>query len=229
VVIWKSAVPGGDPAAYASAIVVEAAGVKQYVQFLGRGLVGVEARSGRFLWRYDKTAQGSPANIPTPIAQHGTVYSAAGQSGGGLIKLKENRGGVTAEEVYFAAKLPTAIGGAVLVGEHLYGTRGQALVCAQFGNGQLKWEDRSVAPGSVCWADGRLYLHGENGQVALVESTPAAYREKGRFNPPNRPEHGPSGSKAWTYPVVANGRLFIRDLGTVWCYDIQDPKRGGSR
>src|SRR5262249_44329707 len=65
-VIWKSAVPGGDAAAYASAIVVSAAGRKQYVQFLGNGVVGVDAKTGQFLWRYDATSKG-PANIATPV------------------------------------------------------------------------------------------------------------------------------------------------------------------
>src|SRR5438093_7558631 len=51
-VIWKCALPEADEAAYASAIIVEAGGVKQYVQLLQKGLVSVEARTGRFLWRY---------------------------------------------------------------------------------------------------------------------------------------------------------------------------------
>ena len=222
-VIWKSSVPGGDPAAFASAIIVSVGGVKQYVQFLGKGLVGVDAKTGKFLWRYDKTAQGSPANIPTPIARDAYIYSATGK-GGGLIKLKFNQGAVEVEEVYFTPKLPTSIGGAVLVGEYLYGTTGKALVCAEFTTGNLKWEDSSVAPGSVCYAEGRMYLHGqETGHVALVEATAEAYREKGHFTPPEQPDRGNS-IKAWAYPVVANGRLFIRDLSTLWCYDIKDPK-----
>src|SRR5213079_334576 len=73
-VIWKSAVPGGDAAAYASAIVVEAAGRKQYVQFLGAGVVGVDAKTGQFLWRYDQTSKG-PANIATPVALGEYVYN----------------------------------------------------------------------------------------------------------------------------------------------------------
>src|SRR5437773_2685583 len=49
-VIWKSGLPEGDEAAYASAIIVEAGGVRQCVQLLQKGLVGVEAKTGRFLW-----------------------------------------------------------------------------------------------------------------------------------------------------------------------------------
>src|SRR6185436_5776364 len=57
-VIWKSAVPGGDAAGYASAIVVQAGGRKQYVQFLSKGIVGVDARTGAFLWRYKEVVKG---------------------------------------------------------------------------------------------------------------------------------------------------------------------------
>ena len=41
----------------------------------------------------------------------------------------------------------------------------------------------------------------------------------GRFSPPGQPDRGPS--KAWAYPVVANGRLFIRDLDALWCYEVK--------
>ena len=223
-VIWKSPVPGGDAAGYASVIPTEAGGVRQYVQFLAQGVVGVEAKSGKYLWRYEKTAQGSPANIPTPVVHDGLVYSGAGRSGGALVRLKMEGDKFTAEQVYFSAKLPTAIGGAVRVGDHIYGCSGQALVCALFESGNILWSERSIAPGSICWAEGRLYLHGENGDVALVEATPEAYREKGRFTPTHLPQHGQS--KAWAYPVLAGGRLYIRDLGKLWCYDVQATPAG---
>jgi outer membrane protein assembly factor BamB len=226
-VIWKCAVPGGDPAAYASVIVVEAGGVKQYVQFLEKGVVGVDAKTGKFLWRYDKTAQGSPANIPTPVAHDGFVYSATGRSGGGLVKLDVKGDSVAAEPVYFTPKLPTAIGGAVQLGEYLYGTNSGGLVCAEFTTGTVKWQDKCVGPGSLCYADGRLYVHGENGEAALVEATPDGYHEKGRFAPPGQPKHpGGAMQKAWAYPVVANGRLYLRDLGVLWCYDVKDAGAG---
>jgi outer membrane protein assembly factor BamB len=217
---WESAIPEGDQAAYASAIIVEADGVKQYVEFLGKGLVGVDAKTGKPLWRYEKTAQGSPANIPTPVSFENLVYSAAGRSGGGLVRLKVAGDVVDVEEVYFTPKLPTAIGGAILSEGHLYGTNGQGLLCADLKTGDIKWQERGVGAGSICLADGRLYVHGENGEVALVEATPEAYREKGRFTPPEAPKKGPG--KPWAYPVVANGRLYIRDMGTLWCYSVKE-------
>ncbi len=219
-VLWQSIVPGGDEAGYASAVVVEAGGIKQYVQFLGKGVVGVDAKTGKFLWRYNKTAEGSPANIPTPVVHDYFVYSSAGKSGGALVKLNVNQGTVEAIEEYFNPKLPTSIGGSVKIGDYLYGTTNSGgLLCAKFATGEMKWQDRSVGAGSVCFADGRLYLHGERGDVALVEATPEAYREKGRFTPPGQPDRGRS--QAWTYPVVSNGRLYLRDFGVIWCYDVK--------
>jgi outer membrane protein assembly factor BamB len=221
--IWKSIVSNAGDAAYASAIVVELDGVKQYVQFLEKGVVGVDARTGQFLWRYDETAKNSMANIPTPVAHGGYVYTATAMGGAALVKLTAASGGIRAETVYTSKKLPDRIGGAVQVGECLYGTTGRGLLCATFKTGKVLWEDRCVGPGSICYADGCLYVHGENtGAVALVAATPTSYREKGRFTPPGQPDYRAdgSGTKAWSYPVVANGRLYVRNQGSLWCYDI---------
>jgi hypothetical protein len=110
----------------------------------------------------------------------------------------------------------------VRVGDYLYGTNARGLVCAEFTTGKVKWSDKCVGPGSVCCVDGRLYVHGENDEVALVEATPDGYHEKGRFKLPDQPRHPRGGmEKAWAYPVVANGQLYIRDVGTLWCYDVK--------
>jgi outer membrane protein assembly factor BamB len=219
--VWKCAVPGGDQAAYASCVVTESGGIRQYVQLLQKGLVGVEAKTGRFLWRYGKPVSRYGANIPTPLVSDGFIYAGSAGTGGGLIKLKATGGNVEAEQVYFESKLPTAIGGVVKVGPNLYGTTAQALLCLDFGTGEIKWEDRAIGAASLCYADGRLYLHGENGEVALVEPNPQSYIEKGRFAPPSPPSRSQQMEKAWTYPVVANGRLYIRDHSRLWSYDVR--------
>jgi outer membrane protein assembly factor BamB len=227
-VIWKSAVPGADPAGYASAIVVQAGGRKQYVQFLSQGIVGVDAKTGAFLWRYKEVAKG-PAQAFTPVARDGYVYGGALSVGGGAVRLKPDGAGVAAEQVYFARGLPNGFGGAVLVGDYLFGARtaGRGLVAVEFTTGKIKWEAESaesIGSGSVAYADGHIYLHGENGDFVLVEATPEGYREKGRFTPPNQPKKNQAGQyaeKAFAYPVIANGRLYIRDRETLWAYDIK--------
>jgi outer membrane protein assembly factor BamB len=223
-VVWKSAIPGGDPAGYASAIAVEGGGRRQYVQLLPKGLVGVDAKTGQFLWRYKDAAKG-PAQYFTPVGREGYVYCGALGVGGALVRLKQDGAGVAAEQVYFTRGLPNGIGGAVLVGDTIYGTEaGAKLVAAEFTTGKLKWQAESLGWASVAYADGLLFLHGVNGDFVLAEATPEGYREKGRFTPPSQPTKKKVGQfpeMAFTYPVIAGGRLYIRDLGTLWAYDIK--------
>jgi outer membrane protein assembly factor BamB len=220
-VIWKSAVPGGDIAGYASVIIANTGGIKQYIAYTANGLVGVEAKTGKFLWRYEKNKGALGMSIQTPVARDGYVYSGANRVGGGAVRLNASQGTITAEEAYFDPKLPTAIGGTVLVGDYLYGSSQTAVMCVEYKTGQVKWNERSIAPVSMCYADGLLYMHGEGGDVAVIEASPEAYRERGRFSPPNQPKHSNPMEKAWAYPVIADGRLYIRDLNALWCYDIK--------
>jgi outer membrane protein assembly factor BamB len=225
---WKSAVPGGDAAAYASPMAVEVGGVRQYVQFLANGLVGVEAKSGKFLWRYDKTKDPA-ANIPTPVFHDGCVFSSTSRNGSGLVRLKADGGTVSAEQVYFNRTRLNSIGGVVRVGDYLYGTDArEQLVCVEFKTGKEKWHADCVGSAALCYADGMLYVRGQGGtgfgpekpaKVALVEATPAGYREKGRFV---QPDHGDR--PAWPHPVVADGRLYLRDGNVLFCYDVKATK-----
>jgi outer membrane protein assembly factor BamB len=224
-VIWKAQIPQGDDAGYASAIVVNTDGKKQIVQFLAKGLVGVDAANGKMLWRYDGTGSG-PANMATPVAREIYIYS-PGQAGSAVVKLTAANGDVQAEELYRVRGLPNAIGGAVLVDGYLYGTeRSDGLVCADFLTGEVKWKTPSVGMGAVCSADGLLYVYGESGELALVEASPQGYREKGRFTPPDRPQHANDMEKTWSSPVVANGRLYVRDKSSLWCYDVSETAAG---
>jgi outer membrane protein assembly factor BamB len=222
--VWKSAVPGGDPAGYASAIVVEGDGRRQYVQLLSKGLVGVDAKTGQFLWRYKEAAKG-PAQYFTPVGREGYVYCGALGVGGALVRLKPAPGGVAAEQVYFTRGLPNGIGGAVLVGDYLYGTEPmQQLLAVEFKTGKVMWKSDNFGWASVAYADGLLYLHLVNGDFVLAEATPEGYRERGRFTPPGQPQKKKAGQfaeMAFAYPVIADGRLYIRDLGTLWAYDIK--------
>jgi outer membrane protein assembly factor BamB len=223
-VVWKSAVPGGDEAGYASAIVVNGGGRKQYVQLLSKGIVGVDAKTGQFLWRYAEAAKG-PAQYFTPVARGEYVYGGALGVGGCLVRLKPEGNGVAAEQVYFIRGLPNGIGGAVLVGDHLYGTEaGQGLIAAEFTTGKVKWKTDNFGWASIASADGLLFLHLVDGAMVLVDASSEAFKEKGRFTPPNPPKKKQAGSfpeAAFAYPVIADGRLYIRDLGTLWAYDIK--------
>src|SRR5262249_29606139 len=202
-VVWKTTVSGiarkppGNPkqkgtsksyaiAGYSSAIIAQVDGVKQYVQFLSGGVVGVNAKDGKLLWHYEEPAN-TTANISTPIVQGDFVFAASAYStGGGQAEIVKNANGFEAEQRYFLSKFQNHHGGVVLLNDHLYGTNGGSLLCVDFKTGKIAWEDRSVGKGSVTYADGNLYVRGENGKVALVEANPNKYVEKGRFDQPDR-------------------------------------------
>src|SRR5207244_125363 len=105
-VIWKAQVPKKDGAGFASAIAADVHGVRQYIQFMGGGVVSVAAKDGTFLWRYDAPANGT-ANCSTVLYQDGHVFAASNYGvGGGLAKVSRNPDGSwKAEEVFFTKKM----------------------------------------------------------------------------------------------------------------------------
>ena len=87
--IWKTELPdlgskGTDGAGYTGAVISNAAGVRQYVQLLGRGVVGVSAADGKLLWFYNRIANGT-ANIPTPLAWGDYVFCSTGYGAGAAL------------------------------------------------------------------------------------------------------------------------------------------------
>jgi len=78
------------------------------------------------------------------------------------------------------------------------------------------WSDRCVGKGTVCYADGHLIIRSEKGAVALVEASPQAYKEVGRFN-----SERVGGEQGWAHPVVFGGKLYIRDWDALTCYDLK--------
>ena len=215
--IWKSKV--GDGAHYASAIVAETGGKKQYIQFLAGGVVGVAGDDGTLLWRYDNPHNGT-ANCSTAIYHDGHVFAASGYGvGGGLAKIEGSGDSFTAEQQYFVKRIKNHHGGIVLVDGHLYGTGDDSLICIEWKTGKIKWDERKPGKGSIVYADGRLYVRNEGGPITLVEANPDKYVQHGKFDQPDR-----SGANAWSHPVVANGKLYLRDQDVLLCYDVKEKK-----
>jgi outer membrane protein assembly factor BamB len=215
---------GGPPsgAAYASAIAIDFEGQRQYVQLLARTLVGVAAADGKLLWRYDRAANNNRINCSTPLYHDGLVFAASAYgNGGGAVKLsKDENGGVTADEVYFTPRMQNHHGGMIVVDGALYGANGGNeggfLVCLDFNTGIVLWRDRQAPKGSLAMADGRLYLRSEEGEMLLIEPNREQFVERGRFEQPDRSE-----SPAWSHPVIANGKLYVRDQEILFCYDVK--------
>lgn len=224
--IWKSQVPGNPKAAYSSAIAIDFNGQRQYVQLTADALVGVTASDGRFLWLYDRAASSSGINCSTPIYHNGLVFAASAyNNGGGLVRLNKNaNNGVTAEEVYFTKRMQNHHGGMIVFDGCLYGANGGNtggyLACLDFQTGRVLWDERRgerLAPkGSLAFADGRLYCRTEDSAMLLIEPNAKEYIERGRFEQPER-----SNKPAWAHPVIANGKLYLRDQDVLLCYDIK--------
>jgi outer membrane protein assembly factor BamB len=210
-VIWKSQ---SDEAGYSSAMVAVTGGIRQYVLLTGEAGIGVRADNGELLWRYAKISNRT-ANVATPIVRGDQVFLSSDYGAGcALLKLSPQNGGVSAEEVYFNRDMRNHYASSVLVGDYLYGYSSSILTCMRFETGEVVWRDRAAGKGQVIFADGKLYLLSEDGEVALAEASPEGYKEISRFS------IGSRRYPTWTLPVIANGKLYLRDQDVVWCYNI---------
>lgn len=208
-VIWKSQ---SDEPGYSSAIPLEVNGGTQVVFFTAQRAVGLDVRDGKLLWEYEKPAN-NVANVATPIVHANRVFISSDYgTGGGVVEIKPDN---KAQEIYFNKNMKNHHSSSVLVGDYLYGFSSSILTAMKFDTGEIAWHDRSVGKGSLVYADGNLYCLSENGVVGLVEATPTGYKEKGRF----RIQQG--SLPTWAHPVVAGGRLYIRDQDTIYAFDVR--------
>jgi outer membrane protein assembly factor BamB len=217
--VWEAKI--GDVADYSSIIKVEIGGLPQYVQFTKKGVIAVNAKNGEFLWRYDAPANGT-ANASTPLFSDDSVFAASGYgTGGGLVHVKRNKKEFEAEEVYFTKEMKNHHGGMLLLDGYLYGSDDPGVLkCLDYKTGKVQWQDRSCGKCSLAYADGMLFCRSEGGPVSLVKATPGKFELLGRFEQPDR-----SDKPSWPHPVVADGRLYLRDQNSLFCYDVRGDGR----
>jgi outer membrane protein assembly factor BamB len=219
--VWSCGRPGNVGAGHASIVISQVNGQKIYVQNTAQGPMGVSAQ-GQLLWSYDMPPP--TAFIPSPIVKEDLVFSGAGYGlGGALLRQVAGRNGkVDVEEVYGLKKnLANRHGGIVLVEDKLYfGAEDNNIVrCADLKSGETVWEKRGPGSGSISMiaADGKLYSRFQNGVVALLEATPDDYIQLGSFKTPGS---GEGEKPSWAHPVIANGKLLLRENDTILCYEI---------
>jgi outer membrane protein assembly factor BamB len=217
-VIWQSK-GFTEGAQYSSIIAYNHNGRRQYCQLTMRKVVGLDAGTGDVLWTSD--FPGRIAVIPTPIYHDGHVFVTAGYNAGcKLLKLEQNG----ATEVYANKDLTNQHGGVVLVGEHLYGYSDRGgWTCMEFKTGKVVWKEaRKLRKGCLTCAAGMFYLMDERaGEVVMIEASPAGWKEHGRFKLEAQSDERSSSGGIWTHPVVANGKLYLRDQEMLSCYDVK--------
>jgi outer membrane protein assembly factor BamB len=234
-VIWKSAGLENDRAGYSPLMVAEVGGIRQYVAFLAHGLAGVAAKDGKLLWRYDKPAR--TANSHAPIVRGDLIFCGSGYGWGiVLLKLVPTGQEIRVEEQYFHSEPLSSIQDSsvpVALGDYAYAFRTPGwLACIEMKTGKLVWQAKpgparpraGYGRGSLTCADGCLYVRDANGGVALIAATPKGYLEQGAFKVPDHQE-----ALGATAPVIAGGRLYLRENEVLFCYDIRAHSAGRPR
>ncbi|HEY7315186.1 MAG TPA: PQQ-binding-like beta-propeller repeat protein [Gemmataceae bacterium] len=214
-VVWKAL---DDPMGYSSPIAVTAAGVRQLLVLTNEALVSLSPTDGKVYWRYPwKTANGF--NIATPLAfgDYVLISSAYGKGCALLEIAAERDGSLCARRVYEHNRLRNYFASSIRWGNHLYGFDEKDLVCMDLHTGVEAWREkgiRSFGKGSLLAAAGHLIVLGESGTLWLIEATPAGYREKASCRV--------STNKCWTVPVLADGKLYVRDESHLVCLDVRN-------
>jgi outer membrane protein assembly factor BamB len=225
-VLWRAKIADGGGAGYSSPVSMTVAGRKMYLSMLGKCLVAVDADTGAELWRYSKVS-GRVANIPTPIIIGDHIFCTTGYSayngGSALLKIVPDSGGLRAQEIWHlgANQFMNHHGGVVLVNGHFYGGHGQndgQLTCVEMSSGKVKYRVRGPGKGSaaILYADGHLYYRYQDGTMALVKVNPNKEEVVSKFKLPND-----SGKPSWPHPVICDGKLYIRDMDVLMCFDVK--------
>jgi outer membrane protein assembly factor BamB len=242
-VLWKTPVPRpGTGFGYSTPVVATIHGKRTYVVLLGGdkdhkagGVVGVEAKTGKLLWQYERV--GNPvAAIPTPIVKDDLVWASSSYADGGSaliqIQSKGKDGFAVLEKQYYAKKkgeINNHHGGMVLVGDHVYFGNDQnqgGPTCVEFETGKVLWGGPAKAPtdckgsAAVLYADGLLYFRYQNHKLALIRPNPEKLDVVGVYDLPEYDTKVPS----WPHPVIANGKLFIRYADRMYCYNLVTDK-----
>lgn len=236
--LWSTptgAIGGG--AGYSSPMKTTVGGIPMYVVLLGQeaGIVGVHAETGKLLWQYTKAALGGGAQIPTPIVVDDKVWFSTAYNdktaGAALLQLVPEGKEIKVKELktFKKSEITNHHGGMILVDGYVYLGHGQnngIPLCVDFKTGELVWKADKPPAGAgrsaaYSYADGMLYIRYENRFMTLVKPSPNEGEHKivssFKLPEPSVPQHGES----WAHPVIANGKLYIRDQNVLYCYDIK--------
>lgn len=248
--VWQS--PPVTEVHYVSARYVEYKDIPMIITGSKDLLIGIHAKTGKVLWTHPHGA-GSQANVPTPVFDDGHVFWAVGYGRGAIcIKLEVDlkTKNITTKELWNETTRGDGVlmdcqtGGYILHDGYVYGTNGyRGWTCLEMKTGKPMWKVRGVSKGSICWADGMLYMHSlKDGRIALVECTAKEYKQVGELLAPlvdgknivahckklgiPAPEGPVAGIKeergpSWAHPVVTGARLYQRFHRHLYCYDVK--------
>jgi len=211
-----------DEAGYSSVIPATFGGVKQYVQQTMEHAVGVNAADGKLLWKVGEIKR-KVAVIPTPVVAGYSIYFTAGYGAGGeLVTVAPD--GKSAKVTHKTSSVSNHHGGVIELDGKLYGhSDSKKWFCYDYqaGGDDLVWTSNDLDKGSITYADGQFYCYGQGkGTLVTIQASDKAWQETGRFTIPETSKVRPGQGQIWAHPVVAEGRLYLRDYDKLFVYDI---------
>jgi outer membrane protein assembly factor BamB len=226
-VIWETA-SINDVTQYVNPVLVEYGGKKLIVTLSAKYLFAVNSNTGKLQWKFDYMAECTApewrfAHINTPLFRDGFLFISSGYDKVAL-KLKLNPDGSAPSAVWRNDDLDPHVGGAILLGDYLYGSNYETSsygkwVCVDWKTGKTMWKTDWYNKGSLIAADGMLYLFEEkNGHVGLVSPGPEKLNVVSEFKVTK------GNGAFWAYPVIDKGRLFIRHGAYLAVYSVKSEK-----
>ncbi len=201
----------GDVPGYGMPVPATIAGKRQYAMTVWKGFVGAEAGSGKVLWRIPwETRDGT--NVACPIIIGNSVFITSSYEMGCAVY---DIGPAGARERWRNQAMRAHMNTPVLHGGYIYGTGDPGyLICLDPRDGSVRWRESGFEKGGVIAMDGVLIaVNGAGGDVVMVKLSPDRYEELGRFTP--------LGGQSWSPPMVAAGKLFIRNRKALACVDLR--------
>jgi outer membrane protein assembly factor BamB len=208
---WKSQ---DDKGGYASPNVYEIGGQRQAVFFTGEAVVGISPQDGKLLWRHPWATK-YDVNAAMPVVKGDHVFVSSGYGSGCALLKIDLKATPPVKEVWKSKVMKAHFNAPILLGDYLYGFDEAALVCVNFMTGKKMWEQAGLSKGAIFYADGLAYIVGEKGNLVLGKVSPEKFEKLAEVNGLI------SGPRAWTMPVVANGRLYLRDEAKLVCLDVK--------
>ena len=211
---WKSS---GGEAGYATAVPVVFDSVAHLLHFHGTGLALVDTTGGKILWDHPWETEYS-VNAATPIVRNDTVFITSGYGMGcAWLKFSETGAKVIRQSKVISSQLSDQ----VLIGDYLYGYTANAnnsgpFKCVSFNTGEEMWSTKKIGGGSVIYVDGLLVCFDVKGNLHLLEPSPDEFTKKGGL----KKAIPDVGQESWTPPAVANGKLYLRYMHRLVCYDL---------
>lgn len=222
--VWKS-VGINAPAQYASIMKGSAEGIDYYTTASKTGLYGLRASDGNQMFLEPGTGN-NVAVIPTPVILEDGVYHTS-DYGSGCVRIKLTDGEASLVYHMQDKTMRNHHGGVVLVDGVIYGftkANGGAWMAQDLESGEVLWTKR-IRPnksGSIAYADGRLYCYNDkDGECYLVIPNREGWESVGKVALPRETTMARDRGAIWAHPVIADGKLFIRDQDLIFGFDIQ--------